>query len=127
MKYRIFAFITLSVLVLTLGGSTLASLNARRSGAELVPLLPSSDGVMILDVKRFFGDALPKLLSGNPSTLSQITGHIDKFHSTTGIDIRQFDSMAIGITAKQIADKKYDIDPVVIARRKMTSASMFGA
>ncbi|PYT00360.1 MAG: hypothetical protein DMF63_07250 [Acidobacteria bacterium] len=127
MKYRIFAFITLSVLVLTLGGSTLASLNARRSGAELVPLLPSSDGVMILDVKRFFGDALPKLLSGNPSTLSQITGHIDKFHSTTGIDIRQFDSMAIGITAKQIADKKYDIDPVVIARGQMTSASLIGA
>ena len=124
MKYRIFAVFVLSVLVLNLGGSILAGSNARRSGAELVPLLPASDGVMILDVKRFFGDALPKLLSNNPSTLAKVTGEIEKFQAKTGIDIRQFDSMAAGINTKQVANKQYDIDPVFIARGQTSSASL---
>jgi hypothetical protein len=127
MKYRVFAVIVLSMLVLNLGGSTLATSNARRSGAELVPILPASDGVVIIDVKRFFGDAMPKLLSGNPSLLGKITGEIEKFHSKTGIDIRQFDSIAAGMTVKPIADKKYDIDPVFIARGQMSAASLIGA
>jgi hypothetical protein len=123
MKYRIFAVLVLSVLILNLGGSTLARSKAR-SGAELVPLLPASDGVTVLDVKRFFGDALPKLLSGNQPMFAKVTGEIEKFQTRTGIDIRQFDSMAAGINTKQIADKEYDIDPVIIARGPTSSASL---
>ena len=124
MKYRIFAFLLLSALVVNLGGSTLAGTQARRSGAELVPMLPASDGVMILDGKRFFSDALPKLLANNQSTLAKITGHMDSFQAKTGIDIRQFDSIAAGVNFKQLADKKYDIDPVVLARGHASSASL---
>jgi len=124
MKYRIFVVLVLSVLVLNLGGSTLAGAQSRRSGAELVPLLPASDGVMIVDGKRFFGDALPKLLANNQPTLARITGEMDRFQSKTGIDVRQFDSIAAGATFKQLADKKYDVDPVVIARGRMSAASL---
>jgi hypothetical protein len=122
MKYRIFAVCCYSMLILNLGGSTLAGAQGRRSGAELVSLLPASEGVMIVDVKRSF-EALPKLLANNPAMLSKITSHIESFQAKTGIDIRQFDSIAAGINAKPIANKKYDIDPVVIARGQTSAAS----
>ena len=127
MKYRIFAVLVLSVLVINLGGSTFAESKARRSGAELVSLLPASDGVMILDVKRFFGDALPKLLASNQQMLGKVTGHIETLQSKSGIDIRQFDSAAVGATIRRIGDKNYDLDPVVIARGQASSASVITA
>src|SRR5215213_5600405 len=127
MKYRIFAVIVLSVLVLNLGGSTFADSKAKKGGSELVSLLPASDGIVTLDVKRFFGDALPKLLSGNQPMLAHVTGESDKFQSQTGIDIRQFESIADGVTTKMVAAKKYDIEPVIIARGQITAASLIGA
>ena len=127
MKYRIFAVLVLSVLVINLGGSTFAESKARRSGAELVSLLPASDGVVILDVKRFFGDALPKLLSSNQQMLAKVTGHIETLQSKSGIDIRQFDSAAVGSTFRKMGEKSYDIDPVVIARGQTSSASVITA
>ncbi len=127
MKYRIFAVFVLSVLVLNLNGSSLADSKARKGGVELVSLLPASDGVITFDVKRFFGEALPKFLSSNEAMLARLTGEIDKFQAKTGIDIRQFDTIAAGVTTKKIAEKKYDVDPVVIARGQISSASLIGA
>lgn len=128
MKYRIIAVLVLSVLVLNLGGSTFADSKAKKGyAAELVSMLPASDGVTTLDVKRFFGEALPKLLSSNQPMLGKITGEIDKFQAKSGIDIRQFDSIAAGVTSKKIAEKKYDLEPVVIARGQISSAALIGA
>ena len=125
MKYRVFAVLVLSVFILNLGASTFADTKARSwRASDLVTLLPASDGVVTLDVKRFFGDALPKLLSNNQPMLAKVTGEIDKFQAKSGIDIRQFDSIAAGVTARNISEKKYDIDPVVIARGQMSSASL---
>ena len=124
MKYRIFAVLVLSVLVLNLGGSTFADSKVRKGGSELVSLLPASDGVVILDARRAFNDALPKLLSSNQPMLAKITGEIDNFQSRFGIDIRQFESVAAGVTARKIGEKKYDMDPVVIARGQASSASL---
>lgn len=125
MKY-IFSVLLLFVLVANLGGSMFAASNARRSGAELVSLLPASDGVMILDVKRSL-DVLPKLLANNPTLLARVTGHMEQFQAKTGIDIRQFDSLAAGVNAKQVSDKHYDIDPVFIARGQSSSAAIIAS
>ncbi|MEP7149748.1 MAG: hypothetical protein ABI857_12790 [Acidobacteriota bacterium] len=128
MKFRIFVVLALSVLVLDLAASTLADSKAKKSNAtELVSLLPASDGIVTFDVKRFFGQALPKLLSSNQPMLAKITGEIDKFQSRFGIDIRQFDSIAAGAKSTKISDKNYDVDPVVIARGQVSSASLIGA
>ena len=127
MKYRIFAFVLLSILALNLGGSTFADSKSRKGGGELVGLLPASEGVVTLDVKRFFNDALPKLLSSNQLMLADVTGEIDKFQSKTGIDVRQFESIAAGVTTKKVGEKKYDVEPVVIARGQTSAASLIGA
>jgi hypothetical protein len=128
MKYRLFAVLVLSILILNLGASTFADTKVRKSGgSELAALLPASDGVMTFDVKRFLGDALPKLLASNQPMLAKITGEMDKMKEKVGIDVRQFDYVAAGVTARKIAEKKYDIDPVLIARSQMSSASLIGA
>ena len=126
MKKRITAVLPLLAIVLSLLAPTFAG--SRKSGAnDLVALLPASDGIMIFDSKSFFSDALPRILAKNQSLLAQITAKIEATKTRTGIDLRDFDSVAVGATAKRLGDKKYDVDPVIIGRGQMTSASLLGA
>lgn len=128
MKYRIFAVLALSVLALNLGGSTFADSKMKKTGAnELVSLLPASDGVMTFDVKRFFDEALPRLLSSDQTMLGKITGEIDKFQEKSGIDIRKFEYIAAGVNSRKVSEKKYDVEPVVIARGQLSSTALIGA
>ena len=128
MKYRIIAAIVLSIFVLNLGGSTFADTRSRKSTAsQLVHMLPTSDGVVTFNVKRSFNDALPKLLAGNQPLLSKINGKIEEFQAKTGVDIRQFDDVAVGVTTRQIGPKQYDVDPVVIARGQTSTATLINA
>ncbi len=128
MKYRIIAIFVLAVFVLNIGASTFADAKIKRSAAsELVSLLPASDGVVTFDVRRFLDEALPKLLASNQTMLGKVTGEIDKIQEKVGIDVRQFDHIAAGVTTKRISDKDYDMDPVVIARGQTSSASLIGA
>jgi hypothetical protein len=128
MKYRIIAIVVLGVLVINFGGSTFADTKAKKASfSQLVSLLPASDGIMTFDARRFFGEALPQVLAGNQPMLGKMTAKIEEFRTKYGIDIRQFDEVAVGVTSRQIAAKQYDVDPVVVARGQMTSASLIGA
>ena len=128
MKYKIFAVLVLSVLVLNLRASTFADSAVKKAGAnDLVSFLPASDGVAIVDVKRFFGDVLPKLLSSNQTMMSKLTGEVDKFQQESGIDIRQFEYLAAGTTTRKVGEKKYELDPVVIARGQASATSLIDA
>jgi hypothetical protein len=128
MKYRLLAVLVLSILVLDLGASTFADSKGRKGyAAELVSMLPASEGVMTLDVKRSFNQALPKLLSSNHQMLEKIAGEIDKFQTKSGIDIRQFDSIVAGVNSKKLGVKSYEVEPVVIARGQASSASLIAA
>jgi hypothetical protein len=94
---------------------------------QLVALLPASDGVVTIDGKRFFGDALPRLLSAKPEMLSQIVDKIDDVKAHTGIDVRQFDQIVAGVTARKTGPKNYDFDPVVLARGQVNAPALIGA
>lgn len=131
MKNRILALSCLCVLVFNLAASAVTDVSTNRkpvsTANQLALLLPASDGVVTLDVKRFFSVALPKLLTSNQPMLEKVTAKIDEMKARTGIDIRQFEYLAAGVTAKQVSDKKYDIEPVVIARGQVSSGSLIGA
>jgi len=128
---RIFAFSCLCLLVLNLSGSSAAwpgdLTKARAAQNDLVAMLPASDGVVTLDVKRFFSDALPKVLASNQPMFEKVVAALDKMKARTGIDVRQFDHVAAGVTAKKLAEKKYDIEPVVVARGSLSSAAVLDA
>ena len=128
MKYRIIAVLTLFVFVLNFGASTFADTKSTKAGAiDLVGLLPASDAVVLMDSKRFFGEALPRLLSSNQALLTKANAKVDDLKARIGIDVRDFDSIAAGVTVRQIGEKKYDGDAVIIGRGQMTSASLVGA
>lgn len=129
MKTRIIALSCLLVLVLNLAGSAVADTRQKAGSPanQLALLLPSSDGVVTVDVKRFFSVALPKLLTANQPMLAEITAKVGEVKDRTGIDIRQFEYLAAGVTARPVTGKEYDIDPVIIARGQITSSSLIGA
>ena len=130
MKNRSISLFVLAVLFLNLGVSSFADSKARKAkksqATQLALLLPASDGVVTLDVKRFFGVALPKILSANQPMLTEILAKIDEMKSKTGIDIRQFEYLAAGVTAQKISEKEYDLEPVIIARGRINSGALIG-
>lgn len=129
MKSKLFAIFTLSVLVLNLTGSAMADPKAKKlsNGPALVAMLPASDGVVVFDIKTFLGSALPQMLSGNQAMLAEVTKAIDEAKTKTGIDVRQFETLAAGVSATKIRDKEYDLETVLIARGQVSSGALLAA
>lgn len=132
MKKNIALIAAIAVVALAFGSFVSADVkNAKAKkvqAGELVALLPASDWVVTVDVKRFFNDALPSLLAANQPMLAEITSKIEEAKAKTGIDIRRFDHAAVGVTAKKRAgSKNFDYDPVVIARGDINSGALIGA
>lgn len=131
MKNKFLAASCLCILLLNMAGFALTDDNRKKKPVSrvngLARLLPATDGVVTLDVKRFFSMALPKLLAANQPMMDKVTAKIDEMKAKTGIDIRQFDHIAAGVVAKKIAEKKYDLEPVIIARGQVNSASLVSA
>ena len=129
MKNKVIAFFAAAVLLagaapLVLSGAAESVDTKTAQVGSVTALLPASDAVAVMDVKRFFGDALPRVLAGNQPILDKITTEVDKIQTQTGIDLRQFDQVAVGMTMKPINAKDYDVDPVVIARGNFNLASL---
>src|SRR5437868_2895477 len=128
MKNKIFTLFTASLMVFNLAGFALA--DAKNGKAEkapvnpLVALLPASDAVVSLDAKRFFLDGLPRILASNQPVLAEITSNLENIKSSLGIDLRQFDQVAIGLAAKRISPTEVDFDPVVIARGNFSTGAL---
>lgn len=91
---------------------------------RLVALLPQSDGVMFIDLQRLLNEALPQVLSANPAKLNEINEHIDQIKNQTGLDVRQFEQIALGVTFKQTATAKTTFEPVILARGKYNSEAL---
>jgi len=129
MKSKLFAIFTLSVLVLNTAGSALADARTKKAAnaAAIVGMLPASDGVVVFDIKTFLGSALPQMLSGNQAMLAEVTKAIDEAKTKIGIDVRQFETLAAGVSATKIAEKKYDLDSVLIARGQVSSGAVLAA
>ncbi|HRI04437.1 MAG TPA: hypothetical protein PLL77_11905 [Pyrinomonadaceae bacterium] len=87
----------------------------KRQTSRLVTLLPASDGVAVFDAKRFLDDALPRVLSANQPMLGEIMAKINEMENRTGIDLRKFDQVAVGVAFKQISAKETDYEPILIA------------
>ncbi len=129
MKNRLIALSCVGVLVLNMAAS---AVNSEAAGSpaqanQLAALLPTVDGVVAIDAKRFFNGALPKLLSANPTLLGKVTAGIDEMKADTGVDVRQFDQIAVGFNAKKGVGKDFDAEPVVIARGAFSSSALIGA
>ncbi len=62
-----------------------------------VSSLPESDVVIFVDAQRLLADTIPGVLAGDPTLLARVNAQIDKFKEKTDVDLRLFDSVAIGV------------------------------
>jgi len=129
MKKTIFALLAVcSVIFSTAGFGFAADTNAKKAKTEqLLGLLPASEAAMTIDVKRMTGEALPQILSANQPMLTEILAYFDQMKTRTGVDPRQFEQIAAGVSSLKEANGGYDYEPVALARGNFDSAALIAA
>jgi len=119
MKKKIFALLMVCAVVLGAVGVGFADPKDEKKAKtnnQLLALLPPSDAAMAVDAKRFFGEALPQILSANQPLLTEILSRFDEIKTRTGIDFKQFQQVAIGVSSFKAVENGYDYEPLVLAR-----------
>jgi hypothetical protein len=91
---------------------------------QLAQLLPASDGVVTLNMRRVLTEALPQVLSSNQQMLGEILGKLDEVKNNTGLDLRQFEQIAVGISGKKISAREMAFEPVVLARGTFNAGAL---
>jgi hypothetical protein len=128
MKIRLLALATLLCLVATFAAVSAAETRGKRvkrvRASRLVTLLPASDGIILFDSKRFLNESLPSVLSANQPMLSEIMLKLNETAARTGIDLRKFDEIAVGVNIKQVAPGNTDFDPVAIASGDINAGAL---
>ncbi len=91
---------------------------------QLAALLPASDGVVTLNMRRVLSEALPQVLSSNQQMLGGILGKLDEVKNNTGLDLRQFEQIAVGVSGKKISAREMAFEPVVLARGTFNAGAL---
>jgi hypothetical protein len=127
MNRKLLSIVTLFLLVLNAAGFSVAAPRDTKSAKQVNPLvakLPASDAVAIVDSRRFFDQALPKILASRPDIIGKIAAHLTEFQTKTGIDLRKFDRFVIGANIKHEAIKDFDFDGVALAQGSMNAGGL---
>lgn len=92
-----------------------------------VAVLPDSDGVVSIDAQRLLNDMLPHVLADNPAKLAEINARIDQARTRTGIDVRAFERVAVGMRFVNTTPDKLAVESVALARGKFNAQEMINA
>jgi hypothetical protein len=95
--FAVISGVTIITLIssLTFGGQRQKTTAAAPS--NIASYLPASDAVAIVDVKRMLNETMPSILGSDQAKLAQANAEIDKFKTKTGVDLRQFNRVAVGM------------------------------
>jgi len=104
-----------------------ASATVNASTASALSLLPRSDFVAFVNVKRLITEAAPKVLADNPAKLAEFNAEIDKFKAQTGIDARMFENIAVGMRYQHPSPRVTTTDTVVIANGSFSAGALLAA
>ncbi|MFZ1701661.1 MAG: hypothetical protein WBO10_10455 [Pyrinomonadaceae bacterium] len=128
MKTRFIAFTAIAVLLSNVAifarPDTRAKTAKQIRTGKLVAMLPASDAVVAFDSKRFLDDALPKILSSNQPMLAEVMAKVTEMETRTGIDLRKFEQVAVGIALKKVSAKETDYEPVAIASGDINAGAL---
>ncbi len=127
MKFRLFALAAMACVLLNALGFAADGKRkpvVKPQVSRLISLLPASDAVAVFDAKRFLTEALPKLLSANQPMLKEITGGLTDMESRTGIDLRKFDQVAVGLTVKTLGENDFNFGHVLIASGDINAGAL---
>jgi flagellar hook-basal body complex protein FliE len=128
MKFRLFAIVM--ILAVAFASIGAVSADARRSAAKkriaakLTAMLPPSDAIAFFDANKFFTEALPRILASDPNSLASVNTKLAEIENKTGIDLRRFDSMAVGVAFKKVSATETDYETVAVASGEIDAGSM---
>jgi hypothetical protein len=124
----------IALAIIIIGAGTVSSQTAKVASASALAandplmMLPVSDAVAIVDIKRLLTDAMPRALTGNSARLAEANAEIDRFKTRTGIDLRSFDRLAAGFRFDDRSSAETDEErKVAIARGTFDSGAMVAA
>lgn len=125
------SFLALTILlisvVLTGIAQTRRTATATVAVASPLNLLPPSDVVAFVNVKRLINEAAPKIFADNPARLAEFNADIDKFRTQTGIDARAFSTIAVGLRYQTPSPGVTTADTVVIAQGTFNAGALLAA
>ena len=92
--------------------------------ANIASYLPASDAIAIVDAKRMLNETMLQILGGDAAKLAQANAEVDKFKTKTGIDLRSFDRVAIGVRYVYPAAKTTKLETVAIAHGSFNAGAI---
>ncbi|HEX8187993.1 MAG TPA: hypothetical protein VF586_06570 [Pyrinomonadaceae bacterium] len=104
-----------STLALLLAALAASSARAQTAAAPLP--LPASDALLTLDVRALFAEVIPRSLASDKARLAQVTADVDEFRARTGIDAREFDTLAVGARIVPLPSGATKLDRVTAVAR----------
>jgi hypothetical protein len=131
-QHRILFGALVIILALAPGSVSSAFAQTRRATPKpavsgVTAVLPASDAIAIVKVRRLLDDAMPKLLAGSPTKLAEVNAQIEQFRTRTGIDPRSFDEMAFGLRYTYPAEGVTKLNTVAIASGSFSAGAMVAA
>lgn len=125
MRSRILTLLAIAVLAFNSAAFAFTNAPAQTTNeAELLKLLPASDAVFAINVKRVLNDALPTLFAAKPEWVAKVKTGLNDFQAKTGFDARSVDTAVVGLNIKPTEGGKYSVEPVVIAKGSFSGASL---
>ncbi|HYO90703.1 MAG TPA: hypothetical protein VEQ40_03675 [Pyrinomonadaceae bacterium] len=116
--------IALTLLVVAfISGSSLRAATSPSNPA--LASLPASDIVVTIDTQRLLSETLPVMLADNPALLAKVNDKIARFNQDVGIDLRTFNSLAVGLRFKSPSADNFEA--VVIANGHFNSTQVLEA
>lgn len=100
---------------------------AQASSIAPLNLLPPSDLVAFVNVKRLINDAAPKVMADNPTKLAEFNAAIDKLKMQTGLDARSFENVAVSLRYRNPSPGVTTADTVVIVSGTFNASTLIAA
>ena len=132
MKSKLLNF---AVILLAVAGGLLIDVQAQTrnrnstapAAAGLMSSLPESDMVAHVKVKQLVNEAMPRIFASNPAKLAEVNASIDKFKDRTGLDMRMFQEIGLGVKFTYPAEGVTRAQVVGVANGSFSSAAMVAA
>ncbi len=103
------------------------SRTSRLATPGLITLLPQSDAVAQVKIKRVLNEVMPKVMANNNAKLAELNANIERFKTKTGLDPRSFDEVALGVRYTYPSEGVTKLITAALARGTFNPGAMVAA
>jgi hypothetical protein len=122
--------LSIAALVIVFASSALVGQRQRSAApatSDVGNYLPASDAVAVVNVKRMLTETMPSILGSDPAKLAQANAEVDKFKTKTGVDLRSFDRVVVGMRYTYPSHKSTKLEMVAIAHGTFNAKGLSAA